>query len=256
MSLPISPVEGGNAASPLATTIAQTTMELRLLARRSENLFVTVVVPLVLLTFFSVVPAVGQGGVTFLVPGILALAVISTSLVNLGISTAFERSYGVLKRLGGSPLPRAGLIGAKVATVVIVEVGQFVLIVGLAAVAFGWRAGAGADLLLCVAAWALGTLAFAGLGLLLAGTLRAEAALAIINGLFLVLLLVGGVVLPVDHLPGPLADLARVLPAAALSDALRIGLGATSGSALPAMVVLAAWAIAATVVAARTFRWE
>jgi len=131
-----------------------------------------------------------------------------------------------------------------------------VLIVALAAVAFGWRAGAAADPLLCVAAWALGTLAFAGLGLLLAGTLRAEAALAIINGLFLVLLLVGGVVLPVDHLPGPLADLARVLPAAALSDALRIGLGATSGSALPAMVVLAAWAIAATVVAARTFRWE
>ena len=256
MNLPLQPVVGGNAASPVTATVAQVGMEFRLLARRGENLFVTIVLPLVLLAFFSVVPAVGMGGVTFLVPGILALAVISTSLVNLGISTAFERSYGVLKRLGGSPLPRAGMITAKIATVLLVEVGQVVLIVGAGAIAFGWRAGPTADPVVCLIALALGTLAFAGLGLLLAGTLRAEAALAIINGLFLILLLIGGVVLPVDHLPGPLADLARVLPAAALSDALRVGLGATTGDAGPALAVLAAWGAVTTILAARTFRWE
>ena len=256
MSLPVTPVVGGNAASPLAATTAQVGMELRLLARRGENLFVTVVLPVVLLVFFAVVPAVSQGGVAFLLPGILALAIISTSLVNLGISTAFERSYGVLKRLGGSPLPRSGLIAAKIATVVVVEIGQVVLLVAIAAGALGWRAGPGAEAIVCVAAFALGTLAFAGLGLLLAGTLRAEAALAVINGLFLVLLLVGGVVLPVDHLPALLADLARVLPAAALSDALRIGLGGASGDPVPPLVVLAAWAVATTVLASRTFRWE
>ena len=256
MSLPVTPVVGGNAASSIAATTAQAAMELRLLARRGENLFVTVVLPVILLTFFSIVPAVGQGGVTFLLPGILALAIISTSLVNLGISTAFERSYGVLKRLGGSPLPRSGLVAAKMTTVVIVEIGQVVLLVAIAAGAFGWRLGPGANAVVCLVAFALGTLAFAGLGLLLAGTLRAEAALAIINGLFLVLLLVGGVVLPVDHLPGLLADLARVLPAAALSDALRIGLGAARGDPLPPLVLLAAWSAAATVLASRTFRWE
>ena len=175
MSLPVTPATGGNAASSIAATTAQAAMELRLLARRGENLFVTVVLPVILLAFFSVVPAVGQGGVTFLLPGILALAIISTSLVNLGISTAFERSYGVLKRLGGSPLPRSGLIAAKIATVVIVEIGQVVLLVAIAASAFGWRLGPDADAVVCLAAFALGTLAFAGLGLLLAGTLRAEA---------------------------------------------------------------------------------
>jgi ABC-2 type transport system permease protein len=256
VSLSVTPATGGNAASSFAATTAQAAMELRLLARRGENLFVTVVLPVILLAFFSIVPAVGQGGVTFLLPGILALAIISTSLVNLGISTAFERSYGVLKRLGGSPLPRSGLIAAKMTTVVIVEIGQVLLLVAIAGGAFGWRIGPGANAVVCLAAFALGTLAFAGLGLLLAGTLRAEAALAIINGLFLVLLLVGGVVLPVDHLPGLLADLARVLPAAALSEALRIGLGATSGDPLPPLVLLAAWGAGTTVLASRTFRWE
>ena len=140
----------------------------------------------------------------------------------------------MLKRLGGSPLPRSGLIAAKIATVVVVEIGQAILLLAVAALAFGWAPGPGASLAVCVAAAALGTLAFAGLGLLLAGTLRAEATLAIANGLFLALILLGGVVLPVDHLPAALADVARVLPAAALSDALRIGLGATSRRSGPA----------------------
>ncbi len=247
---------GDNAAPVAQATLAQVGMELRLLARRGENLFVTMVVPLVLLVFFSVVPAVAQGGVTFVLPGILALAIIATSLVNLGISTAFERSYGVLKRLGGSPLPRGGLIAAKMATVALVEIGQVVVLIVVAATAFGWAPGPGASAAVCLAAFVLGTLAFSGLGLLLAGALRAEATLAIANGLFLILLLLGGIVLPVDHLPPVLADVARVLPAAALADALRIGLGGAAGDALGSLAVLAVWAAVTTGLAARTFRWE
>lgn len=256
MSLHLAPVVGGNGGPVWRCTLAQIGMELRLLARRGENLFVTLVVPLVLMTFFSLVPAIDQGGIRFLLPGILSLAIISTSLVNLGISTAFERSYGVLKRLGGSPLPRSGLIGAKLATVVIVELGQAVLLVAVAAAALGWSPGPPASGWVIVAAFVLGTLAFAGMGLLLAGTLGAEATLALANGLFLALLLLGGVVLPVDRLPGLLAGLARVLPAAALSDAFRIGFGAAAGDPLGPLLLLGAWAVATTVLAARSFRWE
>ncbi len=252
----VGPVGGGNAGSIPRATVAQIGMELRLLSRRGENLFVTVVVPLVLLVFFSVVPAFDRGGVAFLLPGILALAIVSTSLVNLGISTAFERSYGVLKRLGGSPLPRSGLIAAKIATVAVVEIGQAVLLIAVAVLALGWSPGANANLAICLAAAVLGTLAFAGFGLLLAGTLRAEATLAIANGLFLALILLGGVVLPLDHLPTALADIARVLPAAALSDALRIGFGSTSGDARAPLATLAVWGVLLTALAARTFRWE
>jgi ABC-2 type transport system permease protein len=259
MAEPAIEARPGNAASPAGATLAQLGMELRLTARRGENLFVIVVLPLILLVFFSLVPALTPNTarpIDFLVPGILALAVISTSLVNLSIATAFERSYGVLKRLGGSPLPRAGLVGAKIGAVFVVEVLQAALLVAVAAGLFGWSPSPGWDPALVVAAFALGTLAFAGLGLLMAGTLRAEGTLAAANGLFLVLLLLGGIILPVDHLPGFLADLARVLPASALSDAYRIGLGAAGGDPLPALVVLAVWGLVASLLAARLFRWE
>lgn len=249
----------GNAAPALRSTLAQLGMELRLTARRGENLFVIVVLPLILLVFFSLVPALTPNTarpIDFLLPGILALAVISTSLVNLSIATAFERSYGVLKRLGGSPLPRAGLIAAKIGAVLVVEILQVALLVTVAVGLFGWRPGVEWSPVVAGAAFVLGTLAFAGLGLLMAGTLRAEGTLAAANALFLILLLLGGVVLPVNHLPGFLADMARVLPASALSDAYRIGLGSATGDALPSLLVLAAWGLVSSLFATRLFRWE
>ena len=257
----------GHPAPAWRSTLAQTAMELRLTARRGENLLVTLVIPVVLLVFFAsvpIVPIVPASGVPAgagrpidaLLPGILALAVISTSLVNLGIATAYERSYGVLKRLGGSPLPRAGLLAAKMLAVLVVELLQLALLIGIAVVGFGWAPGAGSSAPTVIAALLLGTLAFAGLGLLMAGALRAEATLAGANGLYLAFLLLGGILVPVDHLPGVLADLARLLPAAALSDALRIGLGAASGDPSGSLVLLGGWGIVSAGLAARTFRWE
>ncbi len=246
-------------ASPVAATLAQTRMELTLTSRRGENVLVTVVIPIVVLLFFasvSILPTGDGAPVDFLLPGALALAVIATSLVNLGIATAYERSYGVLKRLGGSPLSRSGLLAAKMAAVLVVEVGQVVLLVSVAALALGWRPEGGGSPVFFVAALLLGSVAFAGLGLLLAGALRAEATLALANGLFIAFLLLGGIVLPVSHLPGPLAALAPLLPAAALSDAFRVALGSEATSAASPLIVLAVWAVATTVLAARTFRWE
>jgi ABC-2 type transport system permease protein len=248
-----------NGAPPLQSTLAQLGMELRLTARRGENLFVIVVLPLILMVFFALVPALTPNTpkpIDFLLPGILALAIISTSLVNLSIATAFERSYGVLKRLGGSPLPRAGLIAAKIGAVLVVEVLQVGLLVVIAIGLFGWAPGSGWSPIVVLLAFGLGTLTFAGLGLLMAGTLRAEGTLAAANGLFLVFLLLGGVILPIDHLPGFLADLARILPASALSDAYRLGLGSTAGDPVSSLLVLAAWGVVASLLAARSFRWE
>ncbi|MHB8398167.1 MAG: ABC transporter permease [Candidatus Limnocylindrales bacterium] len=249
----------GTVASRRRSIAAQAVMELRLTSRRGENLLVMLVIPVVLLAFFSsvkVLPAGTGRQIDFLVPGILALAIISTSLVNLGIATAYERSYGVLKRLGASPLSRSGLVAAKILAVLAVEVVQLAFLVVIASVAFGWAPGSSSSALVVVAAVLLGTLAFAGLGLLMAGSLRAEATLAGANGLYLVLLLLGGVVVPIDQLPSLLAMVARLLPAAALSDALRIGVGAQAGDPLGSLVVLAAWGLAATGLATRTFRWE
>jgi ABC-2 type transport system permease protein len=244
-------------ASPLRAIAAMTEMELRLTTRRPENLLVTIVIPAVVLVFFasvSVLPMPGRP-VDFLLPGALALAVIATSLVNLGIATGYERHYGVLKRLGGSPLTRPQLLVAKVAAVVVVEFVQFALLIAIAVVFLGWRPAPGAPLGLVLVGLFLGTIAFAGLGLAMAGGLRAEATLALANGVFLAFLLLGGIVLPVDRLPGALAVLAVILPASALADLFRAAFGG-SASVVWSVVVLGAWGVAATTVAARRFSWE
>lgn len=245
-------------ASPARAMFALAGTELRLTARRGENVLVTIIVPAAVLVFFAtagVVPGIAGRPVDFLLPGSLALAVIASGLVNLGIATAYERNYGVLKRLGASPLPAWGLIGAKLAAVLVLEVLQVALLLTVAVVVLGWTVAPGASIGLFVLAMLLGTAAFAGLGLLLAGTLRAEATLALANALFLAFLMVGGIVLPVDHLPTPLDAIATVLPAAALSEALRAALGGGGAVGLP-LAILGAWALVTTGLAVRTFRWE
>jgi ABC-2 type transport system permease protein len=245
-------------ASPFHAAAVLAASELRVTARRGENVLVTMVIPAAVLLFFAtmgILPARAGRPVDFLLPGSLALAVIAAGLVNLGIATAYERSYGVLKRLGGSPLPRWGLVAAKLAAVLLLEVAQVAVLLTVAAVALDWRPSVGTSLALFVAAVLLGTLAFAGLGLLLAGRLRAEATLALANALFLLCLMVGGIVIPLDHLPGPVAAVAGVLPAAALSDAFRAALGGGHDPVVP-FALLAAWGIGAAGLAVRTFRWE
>jgi ABC-2 type transport system permease protein len=235
-----------------------TAAEMRLALRRGETLVATALLPVVVLVFFAsvgILPTTTARPVDFLLPGSIAFAIIATSLVSLGITTAYDRYYGVLKRLGGSPLSRAELIAAKTLAVLVVEIVQVGVLVLAAAVLLGWSAPAGASVVLFVVAILLGTLAFAGIGLLLAGTLRAETMLAVANGLFVASLLLGGIVLPIDHLPDPLAALAGALPAAALSEAIRVALG-VGGSATGALVLLAGWGLGATGLAVLTFRWD
>ena len=234
--------------------LAQTVMELRLTLRRGESLLLTLAIPLGLLAFFGTVDVV-DASVEFLVPGILALAIMSTAMTGLAIATGFERQYGVLKRLGATPLPRSGLLLAKTSSVLAVEALQAVLIVALGLL-LGWSVRWEArTVLLAVVFVALGTAAFAGLGLLMAGRLRAEATLAGANGLYLVLLLVSGMVVPLSRLPGGLAAVARVLPSGALAEGLRSAFEG-SGPVVRPFAVLVVWAVVALAAAARTFRWE
>jgi ABC-2 type transport system permease protein len=238
---------------------AQVRTELVLTARRGESLLLVLGIPWLLLVFFSSVdvlplPAGVDEPVDFLAPGVIALAVLSTGMVQTAIATAFERQYGVLKRLGVTPLGRPRLLGAKFAGVLVVELVQ-VIVLGATAVALGWEptAGSAATVLLSVV---VATAAFAGLGLLMAGRLRGEVTLAAANGLYLVLLLVGGMVVPLEELPGAVEAVARLLPTAALTEILLDATGATDTATTGAWAVLVTWAIAAPAAAARTFRWN
>jgi ABC-2 type transport system permease protein len=250
-------------APALRSVTALAAHDLRLTARRGENVLVTIVIPIAVLLFFAstgIIPSTSGRSVDFLVPGAIALAIVASGLVNLGIATAYERSYGVLKRLGGAPIPRWGLIAAKVAAILSLEIVQVAALLAVGVIVMGWGPGSGSSPVLFVAAIVLGTITFASLGLLLAGTLRAEATLALANGLFLGFLMLGGIVLPIDHLPEALQPLAALLPSTALADLLRIslasGLEATPPEASASAVILAAWAIGAAGRTVRTFRWE
>ena len=246
-----------SAASPLRQILTQTQFELLLTLRRGENILVTLIVPVLLLIFFTslnIVPAVNGSAINFLLPGILALAVMAAGMVNLGIATAYERYYGVLKRLGASPLSRAGLICAKVISILLLEVVQVILLIGVAIALYGWRpTGSPLAALLAIT---LGTITFAALGLAMAGALRAELTLAGANALFLLFVLIGGGILPLSHLPTPLAAIAQYLPAAALTQALQATM--TPGNPFPTgpLLTLAVWAIIILLVAIRTFKWE
>jgi ABC-2 type transport system permease protein len=236
---------------------AQAGAEVGMTLRRGESLLLTIGIPVVLLVFFSEVHLLPTGTshpVSFLAPGILALAVMGTAMVNLSIATGFERGYGVLKRLGTTPLGRPALLGAKMASVVVVEFLQAVVLV-VVALLLGWHPTAGGGVV-AVALVLLATAGFAGVGLFLAGVLRPEVNLAAANGLWLLLLLVSGMLAPLDKLPGWLETLAKLLPAAALTDGLHRALGTGTSVQAWSWVVLVVWAVGAPLAAALTFRWE
>ncbi|HEY7947033.1 MAG TPA: ABC transporter permease [Acidimicrobiales bacterium] len=236
---------------------AQTGAEVGMTLRRGESLLLTVAIPVVLVVFFSEVHLLPTGTrhpVAFLAPGILALAVMGTALVNLSIATGFERGYGVLKRLGATPLGRPALLGAKIGAVVVVEILQAVVLVAVS-LGLGWHPRAGGAGV-AVAVVLLATAGFGGLGLLMAGVLKAEVNLAAANGLWLLLLLVSGMLAPLSKLPGWLEAVAKLLPAAALAQGLHDALG--RGTSVPgwAWLVLVLWAVIAPAAAVMTFRWE
>ncbi|PJM94532.1 ABC transporter permease [Streptomyces sp. CB01373] len=244
-------------AAPLTRMIAaQAALETRMLLRNGEQLLLTVVIPTLLLVLFSSVDIVDTGSgraVDFLTPGVLALAVMSTAFTGQAIATGFERRYGVLKRLAASPLPRWGLMTAKTVSVLVTEVLQVVLLTVIA-FALGWSPHGNpfAVLLLMV----LGTAAFSGLGLLMAGTLKAEATLAAANLVFLLLLVGGGVVVPLDKFPPVAQDVLGLLPISALSGGLRDVLQHGAGMPWGDLAILVVWAVAGLAAAGKFFRWE
>lgn len=255
MSLDFTPQPG---PAPLTSMIrAQLGMEVRLLMRNGEQIGLALVIPLLLLvagTKSASILDLGPGRpIDIVAPGVLALAVLSTSFASLAIATGFERRYGVLKRLGASPLPRSGLLAGKIGAVLVIEAFQLVV---LSAVAFalGWHPdGAGFGWLVVLTL--LATAAFGSLGLLIAGTIRAEATLAVANLLYAVLLVGGAVIVPLDRYPDGLQSVIQLLPSTALGEGLRDAFAGATPS-LVVFAVLASWALAGGFAATRTFKWE
>ncbi len=247
------------APAPLVRILAaQTRMELTLLLRNGEQLLLTMFIPITLLIGLSILPIdTGSGDTsaaraTTFVPAILAVAIMSTAFTGQAIAVGFDRRYGALKRLGATPIPRWGIIAGKSAAVVIVVILQSLIIGGIG-LAFGWRPDV-AGLTLGAVVIALGTIAFAVLGLLLGGTMKAEVVLALGNLIWFVLLGVSSLVVFDEHVPSAVHWLARCTPSGALTEALTQAL--SSSVDLFGIGVLAAWSVVGGALAVRWFRFE
>jgi ABC-2 type transport system permease protein len=247
------------AASPvLRRWRAQTAFEARMILRNGEQLLVTIAFPLLLLVALCATDVVsldteGARRIDVVAPGVLAMAIMTTAFTSQAIATAFDRRNGVLRLMATTPLGRGGLLAGKIAGVFAVEVVQIVLLAAVA-LGLGWHPDL-AGVLPAVLAWVLGTAAFTALAMLLAGTLRAEAVLAVANLVLAVLVVGGGVVAPAHQLPGPLTQIALLLPSGALGEALR---GAFLHGSVPpfSVVVLLGWTAALGWGINRLFRWQ
>ncbi|MGG5257220.1 ABC transporter permease [Phycicoccus avicenniae] len=242
-------------AAPRRRVLAQAAFETRMLLGNGEQLLVSVLLPAIALVGLALasVPDLGPGRrVDLATAGTLALAVLSTAFTGQAIATGFDRRAGVLRLLGTTPLGRDGLLAGKALAVLSVLGVQVLLLGGLGAV-LGWRPAA-AGLLPALVTLLLGTATLVALALLLAGTVRAEAVLAVAN-LVWVLLLGLGTLVPTDVLPAPLRGIAQALPGGALGDALRTSL-VSGGWPWTQWAVLAAWGVVGGAAAARWFRWS
>lgn len=254
VALPAPVTVGG--APPLRRVLSQARFELGTLLRNGEQLLVALVLPLGALVGLAVstTPALGSGRrIDIATPGILALCIISAAFTAQAISTGFDRRYAVLRLLGTTPLGRDGLLWAKAVATVAIEVLQWVVL-GLVGLLLGWHPsslGWGPAVLFLL----VGTWAFVALALLLAGTLRAEGVLAVANLVWVLLLALGGVIVPRSELPAGLSHLAAGLPSSALADGLRAGF-VEGRLAVTPLVILVGWGVVATLLARRTFRWS
>jgi ABC-2 type transport system permease protein len=239
------------AAAPVRRRVlAQAGFEATAVLRNGEQLLVTLIIPVVVLiglgsTTLVEVTTGGAARIDVVTPGVLGLAVLAGSMTSQAIATAFDRRNGVLRLLATTPLGRGGLLAGKALAVLAVAVLQVVVVGGVALVA-GWQPVA-TGLPAAALALLLGVAAFTALALLLAGTLRAEAVLAVANLLLVALAVVGGIVLPVADLPDGWARVVELLPTGALVD------GAFPGVHL---AVLAAWVVVLGAAVRRWFRWS
>lgn len=233
--------------------LAQGLYEARLTLRNGEQLLVSLILPLLVLIGLHRAHAVTDivPGIDTVAPGVLTLAVMASAFTGASIATGFERQYGVLAFLSTTPLGPTGLILGKSLAVLCVIAIQ-VLVLGSSALVLGW-APEPVGLIWLVIAIIIGAAAFTALGLLLAGTVRAEATLALANVAWVLMGAVGGAVLPLNH--DGTGVLLLALPSAALGEAMRAA--TMHGSfAVVEILILAAWALAAILAARKWFTWK
>lgn len=242
-------------AAPTRRVLAHAALETRILLSNGEQLMVAIALPALVLIGLTALPIGrldGAAPIETALAATLATALISTSFTSQAIQTGFDRRNGVLRWAATTPLGRDGYLAGKILATLVIHLFQ-VVVLGLLAVAFGWRPEL-LEVLAVVPIWLLGTVAFGSLGLLVAGTLRTEAVLAVSNLVFVLFVAVGGVAFPLESYPRFLRGMVDLLPSGALGELMRACLAGGTFS-IGSVVVLGVWALTGALAVSRWFRW-
>jgi len=247
----------------LSRIVHQLKFDLLIFRRNPAATFFTVVLPLIFLVIFASIfgnETLPNGAkvATVYVPGILTLAIVSATAVNLAITMTTRRERGVLKRIRSTPIPPwvfilsqmlAGALISAVMLVVISLIGRLVYGVELQ-----WD-----TLPILIVSLVLGAMAFAAVGLALTTIIPSEdAAPAVTNAVMLPLYFISGVFVPEDQIPDAISTVANLFPISHLNKALQVSydpVATTVEWPLDHWLVIAAWGIACAVITLTTFRW-
>jgi len=238
-----------------SNALRQGAWEFRLSLKNGEQFLLLVVIPVAVFLTLTQTAVIGGGkwdiAEAFSVS--ITVSVLAAGFTSLAIATAFERRSGTLVTMGVTPISRVELVtGKTLSTVYLAAISA--LILGVVALVLGWRPTLSATLIPLILI--LGIASVTGFAFLLAGTVRAEAVLALANGIFVFAMIFGGIVFQYSGIVGTVIEL---FPPAALSNCMSHALDSTPLDSPPLLVsigVLLAWSVAGTLASAKFFKWR
>jgi len=240
--------------SPFALAWEQFRFERKIFWRNPSAAFFNFVLPLLLLVLIASAFGSEADELDVLIPGIAGMSVLGTTFTALTYEMTWLREDGILKRVGGTPLPTTSFIGGILASAVVnafLQVGLVVLI-GHFAYGVDWPA----HWLSLLGFTALGVACFGALGVAFAHAVpNMDSAPAYVNAVFVPLIFISGVFYSAESLPPVLEGIAEALPLKHLIDCLSYAIvGGDYAVTAPAIVL--GWTLAGLVLAVRYFRWE
>ena len=199
----------------------------------------------------------GSRYIDFLIPGLLGMNLMGSSIWGLGFAIVTARSKKLLKRLMATPMSRAQYLLSFLASRLVFLILEVVTLLGFGHYAFGvpLRGSLVTLLLVCL----LGAISFGGLGLLTASRARTtEAVSGIMNFIMLPLWIFSGVFFSSANFPAAVQPFIRMLPLTALNDSLRANMleGASLVAVTPQIVVILIWGVVSFFAALKLFRWR
>ena len=238
-----------------SNALRQGAWEFKLSLKNGEQFLLLVIIPVAVFLALTQTAIIGgeKWDIAEALSASITVSVLAAGFTSLAIATAFERRSGTLVTMGVTPISRVELVvGKTLSTVYLAAIS--VLVLGLVALVLGWRPTMSATLIPLILL--LGIASVTGFAFLLAGTVRAEAVLALANGIFVFAMIFGGIVFQYSGTVGTVIEL---FPPAALSNCMSHVLDSTSPDSPPFLVsigVLLVWSVVGTLASAKFFKWR